>query len=315
MIAASAADRRLRHLALFYRGLNDYLSAVQDFIRASRTRGDAVMVAVPARRARLLCRQLRDDAAYASFVDMTELGRNPARIIPEVRRFADRHRGRHFCCIGEPIWPDRTAEEVVEAVRHDALLNLAFRDSPATIVCPYDRAGLPRYVIADAACTHPAVISGGVEAASDRYLGPGLPARYDRPLPDPPAWADALAYFGDLRPVRSFIAGKGRRAGLAPGRADDLVLAVGELAANTLGHTAGGGIVRTWRTTGAAGKIICQVEDSGQITDPLAMHRAPWEERLGGKGLWVVNQICDLVQARTGPAGTTTRLHMSLPRT
>jgi anti-sigma regulatory factor (Ser/Thr protein kinase) len=317
VIAASAADSPLRHLALFYRGRDDYLSAVRAFIRAGRAHGDAVMVAVPARRARLLRHQLQDDAAYASFVDMTKLGRNPARIIPAVRRFARGHRGRHFYCIGEPIWPDRTAEEVLEAVRHDALINLAFRDSSATIVCPYDHAELPRYVIADAARTHPAVISDGVEVVSDRYLGPGLPARYDRPLPAPPGRAETLAYSGDLRPVRGFVARKARGAGLASGRADDLVLAVSELATNTLGHTAGGGMVRTWRTSGAAGaaaEIICQVEDSGQITDPLAMHRAPSDGLPGGKGLWVVNQLCDLVQARTGPAGTTTRLHMSLPR-
>ena len=33
---------------------------------------------------------------------------------------------------------------------------------------------------------------------------------------------------------------------------------------------------------------------------------------LGGKGLWLVNQLCDLVQARTSHAGTVARLHMRL---
>jgi hypothetical protein len=54
------------------------------------------------------------------------------------------------------------------------------------------------------------------------------------------------------------------------------------------------------------------VDDSGQITDPLARHRAPSDDVAGGQGLWLVNQVCDLVQARSGPAGTTTRLHMRL---
>ena len=53
---------------------------------------------------------------------------------------------------------------------------------------------------------------------------------------------------------------------------------------------------------------------SGQIADPLARHRAPSDELLGGNGLWLVNQVCDLVQARTGQAGTTTRLHLRLHR-
>ena len=50
----------------------------------------------------------------------------------------------------------------------------------------------------------------------------------------------------------------------------------------------------------------------GQITDPLAWHRARSERVLGGKGLWLVNQLCDLVQAKTSRAGNVARLHMRL---
>ena len=33
---------------------------------------------------------------------------------------------------------------------------------------------------------------------------------------------------------------------------------------------------------------------------------------LGGQGLWVVNQVCDLVELRSGRTGTTVRLQMRL---
>jgi len=53
------------------------------------------------------------------------------------------------------------------------------------------------------------------------------------------------------------------------------------------------------------------VQDYGWITDPLAgQQRQPADEP--GHGLWVVNQVCDLVEVRTGQAGTTVRLHMRL---
>ena len=107
--------------------------------------------------------------------------------------------------------------------------------------------------------------------------------------------------------MRSFVASRAKRAGLTPPRIPDLVLAISELAANTLRHTGGGGTVQFWRTRD---RIICQVSDTGQITDPLARHRVPAGEELGGKGLWLVNQVCDLVQARTGRTDTITRLHM-----
>jgi len=51
-----------------------------------------------------------------------------------------------------------------------------------------------------------------------------------------------------------------------------------------------------------------------RITDPLAWHLAPSGELLGGDGRWLVNQVCDPVQARTSQAGTTVRLHMRLNR-
>jgi anti-sigma regulatory factor (Ser/Thr protein kinase) len=121
--------------------------------------------------------------------------------------------------------------------------------------------------------------------------------------------AETLSYSEDLRSVRNFIARTATRVGLAPPRITDLVLAVSELAANTLAHTQGGGEVQIWRT---GKEIVCQVTDTGQITDPLARHHASLPERLHGKGLWLVNQVCDLVQSRTGRAGTTTRLHMRL---
>jgi anti-sigma regulatory factor (Ser/Thr protein kinase) len=312
MAVTAASNGRFRHLALFYRGRGEYLAALCAFIQAGRARGDAVFVAVPERKAQLVRQELGEDSARVTVVDMAELGRNPARIIPAVLAYAGQHRGQRVCCIGEPIWPGRTEAELQEATRHEALINLAFRGRPVTFLCAYDSAGLPRSVITDAARTHPAIIKDRQEIASARYLGPvEVPPRCHRPLPRPPAHAEALGYRDDLRPVRRFIASRAKCAGLTAPRIPDLVIAASELAANTLRHTGGGGTVHVWRTSE---EIICQVADTGQITDPLARYQARSDELVGGNGLWVVNQVCDLVQARTGQAGTTTRLHMRLRR-
>ena len=106
MAVTVASGGRCRHLALFYHGRGEYLAALGGFIRASRARGDAVFVAVPEHKAELVRRELGDSAQVA-LVDMAELGRNPARIIPAVLTYAGQQRGRHVCCIGEPIWPGR----------------------------------------------------------------------------------------------------------------------------------------------------------------------------------------------------------------
>jgi MEDS: MEthanogen/methylotroph, DcmR Sensory domain len=159
-------------------------------------------------------RELGGESAHVAIVDMAEMGRNPARIIPEVLTFAGKHRGQRVCCIGEPIWPGRTVAEVQEVTRHEALINLAFRDSPVTFLCPYDRTALAESVIADAASTHPVVIQDRQETASARYLGPAeVPPGCNRPLPRPPAHAETLGYRDDLRQVRRFVASRAEGPG------------------------------------------------------------------------------------------------------
>jgi anti-sigma regulatory factor (Ser/Thr protein kinase) len=302
---------RSRHVALFYQGPRQYLPALSSVVAAARKRGDALFIAVPAHKVPLVRGMLGAGSANVTMADMTELGRNPARIIPALLTYAGEHRGQRVCCIAEPAWPGRTAAELLEAAKHEALVNLAFQDSPVTIICPYDTEGLPAAVIDDAVSTHPVFIENRQERASDRYLGPDLPSRCTGALPRPPADAEALGYRDDLHPVRSFITSRAERAGLTPDRIHDLVLAISELAANTLYHADGGGTVQVWQ---AGEEIICQVADAGQITDPLARHRLPPHDLLNGHGLWLVNKVCDLVQARTGRTGTTTRLHMRLNR-
>lgn len=129
-----------------------------------------------------------------------------------------------------------------------------------------------------------------------------------RPLSTPPDGAEKLQYTTSLTAVRAFTAALARRAGLRPHRVSDLVIAVAELAANTFAHTSGPGTVTFWATDD---EVVCQVQDQGQITDPLAGKVRPAPEASGGgRGLWLVHQVCDQVEIRSGLDGTTVRLHM-----
>jgi anti-sigma regulatory factor (Ser/Thr protein kinase) len=293
----------LSHAAFFYRSQPEYAAAIVAFIQAGLAAGEPALVAVPGAQARVIRDRLDDAPGEVAFTDMAELGRNPARIIPEVRAFTDKHPGQRVRFVGEPIWPGRSAAEICEAARHEALVNLAFAQAPMTILCPYDASGLAGSVLADARRTHQ-------EPAAPDATGPtwldNLPSGCDRPLCPPPAEAEALPYDTDLAPVRRLVAGHARRAGLTEERTVDLVLAANEIAANTISHTTGRGVLHVWHTSE---EIVCQVHDQGEITDPLAgrVRHGP-DDR--GHGLWLVNQVCDLVELRTGRAGTTVRMHM-----
>jgi hypothetical protein len=91
---------------------------------------------------------------------------------------------------------------------------------------------------------------GGRRPPSPSYAAGMVPDECDRPLDTPPAAAEALMYRDDLAGVRDFTARSVRRAGLIPRCLGDLVIAVGELAANTFAHTSGPGTVTLWATGG-----------------------------------------------------------------
>jgi hypothetical protein len=75
-------------------------------------------------------------------------------------------------------------------------------------------------------------------------------------------------------------------------------------------HGDGHGVLTVWRDDG---ELLCELSDGGaSIADPLVGRRRPDPHITSGRGLWMINQVCDLVELRAGPTGTTVRLHMSL---
>jgi anti-sigma regulatory factor (Ser/Thr protein kinase) len=117
-------------------------------------------------------------------------------------------------------------------------------------------------------------------------------------------------YRSDLSEVRALVLERAREAGLAESRANDLVLAVSEAAANTLRHTMSSGTLGIWHNER---EIVCEIHDDGTIGDPLAGQVKPAPDAAGGHGLWLVYQVCDFVELNSDASGTTIRMHMALP--
>ena len=101
-----------------------------------------------------------------------------------------------------------------------------------------------------------------------------------------------------------------RQASQGARRAREFTLAMSEVASNSVLHGGGRGTLRLWRQVNA---LVCEMTDAGVITDPMVGRTRPREDQLGGRGLWFVNQLCDLVQIRSAPGqGTRIRLWMDL---
>jgi anti-sigma regulatory factor (Ser/Thr protein kinase) len=196
---------------------------------------------------------------------------------------------------------------MTECECHESLLNRAFDGGPGwQLMCPYDTAALTPAAVQVAGRTHPFVTENGVTRRSPDYAEEDALAA---PLPGPPADADEIEFTEeDLVGLRWVVSNGADRAGLGGRRVGDLVLAVHELAANSLRHGGGHGVLRMWEDRDA---FVCEVRDEGRIEEPLVGRALPAPEQTGGHGLWLVNQVCDLVQLRSSPSGSVVRVRMS----
>jgi hypothetical protein len=168
--------------------------------------------------------------------------------VARVHNRPSRVRRREFAESGSPSGRDGTGDEIVEAQRHESLINLAFEGASGWIMCPYDTRSLAEDVLAEAYRSHPYIAVGSSRQASSSYLGlHEIGNSLSRPLPEPQGRADAMEIVpGCLAAARHFVQFQASAHGLAVEKVEDLKLTVTELVANTLAHGGGYGTLRLW---------------------------------------------------------------------
>ena len=133
-LAPARSQQSYRHEAFLWHDASDFTAGMVPFITDGLELGEPVMVAVSALHTTWLRDALdrQEDVEDVEFVDIEELGRNPAQIIPAWQRFLNTRSGRFRPVrgIGEPIWPGRRPEELVECQLHEAMLNIAIDPKP-----------------------------------------------------------------------------------------------------------------------------------------------------------------------------------------
>jgi anti-sigma regulatory factor (Ser/Thr protein kinase) len=308
-VLVDAATTGFDHEALFYRSDAEFLDGVVPFLRDGLQLGEAALVAEPRPRIDLLRNALGEDADRVHFLDMAEIGANPARIIGVWACAVEEHTGsgQGLRGVGEPAWHGRRAVELEECQLHEQLLNHAFDDGPAwRLMCPYDEQRMPRTVVHGALAAHPVRSTPADRTPSDHYAYDGHAASFAAPLVVPTE-AVLRGSFGadDIPATRRTVAQYARSCGLPDDQVEVLELAASELAANSIRHGGGQGSVAMWLEPGA---VVVEFTDAGLVLDPLVGRRTPRPDQDHGHGLYLVNQLCDLVQVRSSPAGTTVRI-------
>jgi anti-sigma regulatory factor (Ser/Thr protein kinase) len=314
--SARPSSSGFRHWMTLYGGIDEFVSTGARFLREGLARDEQALVVVPRTKIDALRRELADDARRVQFEDMEDVGRNPARIIPAWSDFVERNAspGRGVRGIGEPINSERRPAELVECQLHEALINVAFADTTDfTLLCPYDASALPAPVIEEAFRSHPTVHVHGSESPSRTYHEGNAQDRLAAaalPMHPTPSWSMAVGSYEDLAAVRARVSGAATEFGLDEARSQAFVLVVHETAANTIAHGGGTGFVACWREKGS---LVVEVENRGSFAladQPLVGRVRPGWEQDRGRGLWLANQLADLVQVRTTGDETAVRIAM-----
>ena len=288
----------------------DFLAGTGDFVRSGLEAGEGVVIVVPEDRTGLLRDELGPDlAARVTWIDLDGAGHNPGRLIPLWREqvAARSGDGRRLRGIAE-FGPTRGPAEDEEAVLNEALTNVAFAAADGFwLRCPYDARSISAQVLETLGRTHPAVVADGMARTSSTFDPAGVAtALFATAFPPRPAgspdWPVALT---ELRELRARVYAAALRHGLDADHADDMVLATHEVCKNTV-RFAGGGTLSAWVE---GDTLLCEVSDHGHITEMLVGRTSPAPTEENGRGLWLANQLCDLVQIRSSHTGTVVRLH------
>lgn len=308
---APAASTGYRHELYPYSGREEFVEGTVSFIEEALGGGEAVVVAVPHDKVSLLRDAVGEDEAVR-YVDTSRVAHHPGRHIGAWQEWISEHvsEGRPVRGIGESPWTTvRSRAEAAELHYHEWLLNRAFAEGPAWwLLCPYDAAHDSADVEAMNRC-HPEVRREGRTVQSEEY-DPKAPYEF-APLSPVGEPHDEFAYgVGDLAALRLRITASAEPHGLAGRRLRELHLAATEVATNSIRHGGGRGVLRMWSEDN---RLVCEFRDAGYMADPLAGRCRPRPRQLGGRGLWLVHQFCDLVEIRSEPhEGTTVRLHTEL---
>jgi anti-sigma regulatory factor (Ser/Thr protein kinase) len=160
------------------------------------------------------------------------------------------------------------------------------------------------------------VVNGTAEVPEHRPVldvrtssAPAGPEFVDAPFPPPPDDAATIAFGSDLRALRTHARAWATEHGAAARLSDDLVLAVDELAANSLRHGGGHGRLRLWADHGA---VVAEVTDQGWIRDRSVGRALPRIDQTHGRGLWIVGAVAGHLRIHSTPDGTAVRAHFGL---
>jgi hypothetical protein len=297
------------HEAMPYSSARHLVERLAPRVAAAVSAGDPVVAVVDEATGGQLRDALGSDSAGVDFQDPRQVHRKPAFTVAlqwaRTSRLITTPGGRALV-VGQQL--DMLDRGPHHWARLDIGVNVATVGLPVTVLCPveHDIAHLPTVQ-----ATHP-LLSTATGSEPSRFYREPEELVLDYPPPPPPdlgAPAAELTFLPeDLVDLRHLVVRVAGAAGLDPDRVADMVLAVNELASNSVEHGPGWGRLRLW--TGA--DVVAEVADTSRMTVPFPGMTMPPAAGARGRGLWLAAELSDALEVWSEPHNTVIRVQMGV---
>jgi anti-sigma regulatory factor (Ser/Thr protein kinase) len=294
-------QERYRHEAVPYQGQQAFLSCCSALADRVANHDEQLMFVVSAAKVDALRGSLGSQCGDITYVESDEHVRNPARLLTLFDNFHSGSGDRRCVSIHEPALAGTSATLAETRFGENVLNSPALQSWNLAVLCMYDTSGLDEAAHTEMHRSHPSVRGEEGNPAYEPDLAETL---FAEALPEPPSYARGHEVRNrHMVPAREFV--RNHAGELAADRREDLVLAADEIITNSVRHGGGQCRVAMWDENGT---VVCDVQDTGHIKDPMVGRLAPRPESTAGRGLWLANHLCDLVQIRSSQTGSTVRL-------
>jgi anti-sigma regulatory factor (Ser/Thr protein kinase) len=296
---AAANHRGYFHETAFYDSDEEFLAVVVPFFADAVAAGEPAVAAFGARNQRLV-RDALGAGSGVRFLDGDAQYLRPAVAIRQYREMLADY-------VAAGAGQIRVAGDVPHPgvgvgwdwwARYEATVNRAYDDFPIWGLCPYDTRSTPADVIDDVWRTHPHVARPDGHIPNPRFEDPvGFLAGRSAQWHDPLEAGPAVIVLADPAPsaVRTAISQVAASCEVPADDVNGLLVAATEAVSNATLHGRPRVAVRIWA---ASRRILVAVSDQGPgPSQPFAglLPTSPDTGSLGGRGLWLIHQLCSYV--------------------
>ncbi|MEV6599868.1 MEDS domain-containing protein [Actinoplanes sp. NPDC051346] len=307
---------RFRHGVLVVDAEDTIERRLVPLLRREITAGQAVLMVVGSRTARIVRDRLGRDADALRWGDMDgfyqRLGFTYSGFERYLREQHSQRQTVHVVAepdvVSDPLAPmDRTAAYL----KYEAMTNEVYAGYGCPITCIWHRQHHTASIIDDVRRVHGRELTAQGDRENPGYVPPVayLEARSRAPMTSTPPATDVdltVWDFDELGGCRAAVARWAAQHHFAPAAVRHVIAATSEVVTNGLHHGRPPVRVHAWTQDGT---LVVHVEDQGGQPVPAdAGYRRP-AILAGAAGLWIARQVADVLLTRTEGGRTTVRMY------